>query len=256
MTSSRPMNCRLCHRPLEAPDRLRGMTTCRRAACLGRNEAARIEARRQQMTEAAMATVQAMQPASPVRQAVWLLPFGNALVATQAHEREAFRAALQPQAEQAARELQQAAPPAAVPQAAPTAAAAGTLCAHCGGRCCTAGRDDDAFLHDGALQRWLAAHPGQPPEAAVRAYVDALPPEHVEGSCLFHTAQGCALPREARGDTCNRYGCVPYRTLEGAMEAVPPQGVVVLRARGRLLESAALISPEGDMAPFEVPLPD
>lgn len=243
------MNCRLCHRPLDVLDRQRGLTLCRRAACQGRNEAQRIEAERRAMTEAGLAAVQRLHPDHGVQQAVWLLPYEAMLVPTQPEEREALRQALLRRVQESA--LQPWAPDAAPALPLPAAAddagarAGGTLCARCRGRCCTAGLDEDAFLHDGALQRWLREHPGQWPAAAVEAYMAALPAEHMQGSCLFHGAQGCALPRERRGDTCNSFGCMPYRTLMDAVQQQPPQGVLVLRAKGGRLQSAWVVSPEG-----------
>lgn len=240
------MNCRLCHRPLEALDRQRGLTVCRRAGCQGRNEARRIEAERQAMTASGLAAAQRLHPQPPVRQAVWLLPYEAVLVPTGPHEREALRLALLRHAQAAADQPALAMEPMAPETGSEAAAGAGgTLCAQCRGRCCTAGLDEDAFLHDGALQRWLCEHPDQPPAAAVQAYLDALPAEHVQGSCLFHGAQGCALPRERRGDTCNSFGCAPYRTLVEAVQQQPPQAVLVLRAQSGRLRSAWVVSPDG-----------
>lgn len=240
------MRCHLCRRPLEAPDRQRGLTVCRHAACRGRSEAGRIEAQRHAFTQNAMAQVQALQPPRAVREPVWLLPFDTTLATTTAAERQALAQALADIARQ----------PAAAPQAEdssqqepqqeegdPMAELGGQLCGHCGGRCCTAGRDDHAFLHEGALHRWMAEHPGSTPDDAVAHYLAALPPAHVQGSCLYHTQQGCALPRQRRSDTCNRFRCAPLKTLAEAVRQQPPQGVAVLRSRGGRMESLALITP-------------
>ena len=252
------MKCRLCHRPLEALDPQRGQTLCRRAACQQRNEAQRIEAERQAMTDAGLAAARQLTGGSRVGEAVWLLPYQATLVPTRPEEREVVHEAWRQAAMEAARQLAAGAgPEEAQADDAPAmeaAAAGAALCRHCQGRCCTAGLGDHAFLHDGALQRWLLRHPGQPPEAAVQAYLQALPAEHVQGSCLFHGARGCALPREDRGDTCNAYGCLPYRTLAEAVTQQPPQAVLVLRARGGRLASAQVIAPDGSMQ--SLPPPD
>lgn len=240
------MRCRLCHRPLEAPDRLLGLTVCRQAACRGRGEAARIEAQRDAFTQAAMDQVRALQPPRAVRGPVWLLPFDTTLATTTDAERQDFAQALLQIARQPA--AQAVSPGDAGAEvdddgAGPLAELGGQLCGHCGGRCCTAGRDDHAFLHEGALHRWLADHPGATPEQAVAHYLAALPPAHVQGSCLYHAQQGCALPRQRRSDTCNRFRCVPFKTLADALQQQPPQGVAVLRSRGGRMESLALITP-------------
>lgn len=261
------MRCRLCHRPLEALDQRRGLTLCRRVTCQGRNEAQRIEQERRAMTEAGLAAAQRLDTGSRVREAVWLLPYEATLVPTLPQEREEAGQAWLQEAAAAARELGASASASASASAAAGAgagagaaaatdgaAAGAALCSQCQGRCCTAGRDDHAFLHDGALRRWLMRHPGQPPEAAVHAYLQALPDQHVEGSCLFHGARGCALPREDRGDTCNAYGCLPYRSLQEAVTQQPPQAVLVLRAKGGRLTSARVIAPDGSVQ--SLPPPD
>jgi hypothetical protein len=38
-------------------------------------------------------------------------------------------------------------------------------------------------------------------------YESYLPDKHVELSCVYHGAHGCALPRAFRSNTCNRYLC-------------------------------------------------
>lgn len=250
------MRCRLCHRPLDAPDQRAGLTVCRQAACRGRNEAARIEAQRSAFTAAAMAQVQALQPPRAVHAPVWLLPFDTTLATTTEAERADLAQALAGFARE----------PAHRADAAPShegdadgeqawAAAGGQLCGHCGGRCCTAGRDDHAFLHEGALHDWLAEHPGATPDDAVADYLAALPAQHVQGSCLFHTHQGCALPRQRRSHTCNHFRCAPFKTLVQAAQMQPPQGVAVLRARSGALQSVVTITPGRGLEPLPLPAP-
>ena len=39
------------------------------------------------------------------------------------------------------------------------------------------------------------------------AYLDRVGSRTYRGSCLYHQADGCALPREMRSDLCNRFFC-------------------------------------------------
>ena len=96
--------------------------------------------------------------------------------------------------------------PAEVPDAADAAAFLGAACSACGGRCCRHG-GERAYLTVDTMRRWFAAHPDLGPPAAVAAYAAHLPDTSLRESCVYHTADGCALPRVMRSDTCNRYEC-------------------------------------------------
>jgi hypothetical protein len=94
-------------------------------------------------------------------------------------------------------------------QAEPTRAEHGSLgkaCANCRGYCCTTGADH-AWLDQSAISRYIASTPGIRPREVLEAYLSRLPHKSCQGSCVFHTANGCALPRSMRSDVCNNYYC-------------------------------------------------
>ena len=95
------------------------------------------------------------------------------------------------------------------------------ICAACRGACCHAG-GTHAFLDAERIAALVDRMGGVNPVR--EAYRRHLPARSVLGSCVFHTEQGCNLPREMRGELCNRYEC---RGLEGA-GAVRAQGGVVV----------------------------
>lgn len=82
----------------------------------------------------------------------------------------------------------------------------GSACGTCQGRCCVNG-GTRAFLDAHTIQRFRNSHPGISPPEIVDAYCDQLPDQSVEDSCVYHTVDGCALPREVRSDTCNSARC-------------------------------------------------
>jgi hypothetical protein len=43
--------------------------------------------------------------------------------------------------------------------------------------------------------------------AVLRLYVERVPSDGYDGSCVFHGAQGCTLDRSLRSDVCNSYFC-------------------------------------------------
>jgi hypothetical protein len=131
------------------------------------------------------------------------------LVAVTPQRRDALTAHLEsvaPMAEHAAdRPLPNDAP--ARPDDADRAAAA---CAACGGYCCRNGRDS-AYLDAAAIAGVQKKLPHLARDQLVATYVDAVPDKSFEGSCIFHTAHGCNLPRGMRSPVCLAYYCGPLK---------------------------------------------
>jgi len=79
-------------------------------------------------------------------------------------------------------------------------------CATCRGWCCRRG-GTHAFLESGRIRRLLEERPTLSESDVVELYASHLGDDHLEGGCVFQGDRGCGLPRELRGDTCNRYLC-------------------------------------------------
>lgn len=84
-------------------------------------------------------------------------------------------------------------------------------CRACRGRCCETG-GAHAYQTVESLRRVREARPRLSAQALVALYLSHLPARTVRGSCVFHGARGCALPRDLRGDMCNRFFCEPLLT--------------------------------------------
>ncbi|MGC8475706.1 MAG: hypothetical protein ACP5NP_05065 [Acetobacteraceae bacterium] len=95
------------------------------------------------------------------------------------------------------------APPSAPPSAGAFIAAA---CATCRGACCANG-GEHAYFDVDAIRRQREARPELTRAALEASYAAALEGERHAGSCVFHGAAGCVLPREMRGDLCNSFLC-------------------------------------------------
>jgi len=139
----------------------------------------------------------------------------------------------------------------------PVPAAASTLvraaCTSCRGWCCRHG-EDHAFLRPATLRRYLKAHPELTPARALEEYLGRLPGESIAGSCLYHGAQGCTLPREMRSDVCNRYHCEELERLTVDVSAAQDrqQFVAVGFDRDRLVR-VSLIDRDGVRTISEAP---
>ena len=125
------------------------------------------------------------------------------------------------------------------------AAILGRSCATCRGECCTAG-GDHAFLREDSLRRMRAQHPDRTAAHHLQAYADLLPARHYRGSCVYHTTDGCALPRDMRANICNRYVCGGLTLLKRAMQAAGgATPVFVASADSVHLRRMALIDADG-----------
>lgn len=93
------------------------------------------------------------------------------------------------------------------------AAIAAAVCTLCGGACCHRG-GDQAFLDTATIERFMASSRKTEPSNIASTYAVHLPARSFAGSCVYHTIDGCALPRSMRGDICNAYRCSGLKQAE------------------------------------------
>ncbi len=79
-------------------------------------------------------------------------------------------------------------------------------CALCRGHCCRFGKGH-AFIKVETIVRYMQEHPAERPRDVFDAYASRIRQRAFEDSCVYHGPDGCALPREMRDRTCNRYLC-------------------------------------------------
>ncbi len=79
-------------------------------------------------------------------------------------------------------------------------------CANCEGKCCGRG-GTRAYLDGNAIRRFALSHPGAEARFIINAYLLRLPQMTYRGSCVFHSANGCGLPRTMRSTTCLNTDC-------------------------------------------------
>ena len=264
--------CPHCVRPLDMLSRRLGRTHCGAAACRQHAAAQVLKARWKALAKLAVQRVgdtgslNAQPSASPTATpnvstagppaVLWLRPTNRELEPVSDALRLALAEAWRQGAAVGWRHAYEGSDSA---QALPTAAT--VLCEQCGGGCCAHGATHHAFVDADLLARWQAAHPGSSTEDAINEYLARLPAVHVKHGCGFHTATGCALPREHRAPVCNRYACDSLQALARLLQENPSHAAVVLTPDGPLLERAALLQ-QGRITPItglphpdELPLP-
>jgi hypothetical protein len=109
-------------------------------------------------------------------------------------------------------------------------AATQAACATCRGQCCSHG-GEHAYLDEDTIRRVVRARPELGAGGVAALYRARLAQESFAGSCVFHGAQGCRLPRELRSDLCNDFYCNALKLFvreHGA--AMPPRLRIVAKS--------------------------
>jgi hypothetical protein len=110
------------------------------------------------------------------------------------------------------------------------------LCGVCAGGCCPVG-SNHAFVTADTIRRVQSQGAARSAAELEALYLSYLPHESQEGGCIYQQAQGCALPREWRGDTCNTYICDSFRAVQEVEQEsrigarLPLQAVIVVQRR-------------------------
>lgn len=93
-----------------------------------------------------------------------------------------------------------------LPQSAPEQFFIQSACTLCEGRCCGNGANA-GYIADDTIRRVRRDHPEWSDSEIIDQYTQRAAGSRVAGSCIYHGAMGCALPRELRSDVCNRHLC-------------------------------------------------
>ncbi len=225
LLKSRHEVCVVCGRPLSArelPTQVCAASACRRVAVVERGRivhernqaryAALIQREIEQAARLRDRTMTAFGFREPNSFRLTVIPAATARLATlPEHRRRALRDHVSALISQTAG-LPAPPPMAEEPPPPPTEresqlqAVLGKACACCKGFCCGGG-GDHAYLNVETIRRYQAAHPDQRPRDILAAYLERVSHRTVEGSCVYHQADGCALPRAQRADICNRHFC-------------------------------------------------
>jgi hypothetical protein len=122
-------------------------------------------------------------------------------------------------------------------------ALAAAVCTVCAGACCHRG-GDQAFLDAAAVMRFMAINHDPEPSRIVHTYAAYLPEHSFAGSCVYHTRDGCNLPRYLRAAICNNYRCRGFKQAEyWAQNDGTTCVYVVVRHDNRIMR-AAFVRPQ------------
>lgn len=123
-----------------------------------------------------------------------------------------------------------------------------TACATCGGRCCERG-GDHAFITAEAIAQYCHHHPAASDDQIEADYLVRLPPQLLQDSCIYHSGQGCTLPRSLRSVTCNNFTCDDLQRMELQLQEPPPdRWLLASMADGQIVSTQVVVTPQPDRA--------
>ncbi len=120
-----------------------------------------------------------------------------------------------------------------------TGTVARAACTLCQGFCCKGG-GEHAYLDERDMARIRQARPELDARAVIRLYIERVPEEGYEGSCVFHGPQGCTLDRSLRSDVCNSYFCNALRDFVKTADGV--NSVVVMSGDGETTRMSGVLT--------------
>ncbi len=117
-------------------------------------------------------------------------------------------------------------------------------CSLCRGDCCRRG-GENAYLDAPTIRRYQCDHPDSTPREILAAYLGRVGGRVYAGSCIYHQHDGCALPRDMRSDTCNRYYCTELKAFQqDASESKTDRAFFVAGSRG-VVGAAGFVDQDG-----------
>lgn len=118
----------------------------------------------------------------------------------------------------------------------------GTACAACRGHCCLSG-GTRAHLTPDDIAAQRAREPDLTEEALVALYLGQVPENAAEGRCIMQTADGCAMDRRLRSQTCNTTKCESLTRAEAALHESETGRIVYMAIEGAAAGALAGWSP-------------
>jgi hypothetical protein len=119
-------------------------------------------------------------------------------------------------------------------------AATQAACTTCRGQCCSHG-GEHAYLDEDTIRRVARARPELGARGIAALYRARLAKESFAGSCVFHGAEGCRLPRELRSDLCNEFYCNALKLFVREHGAAIPQRLRILAKSAEGVQRSMLV---------------
>ncbi len=139
-------------------------------------------------------------------------------------------------------------------QIAPAPLAVINGCSTCRGFCCREG-GTDAFITADFIAWQLIHDSDLTSESLLEQYLNLLPSESVEDSCVFHTSQGCQLPRNMRNNICNDFHCAGLMDVANSFQITDSILSVAISTDNEEVKRIGIMSSKTTRHEIEVSMP-
>lgn len=102
------------------------------------------------------------------------------------------------------------------------------LCTLCKGGCCISG-NEHAYLSTFSMRQQMERNPLKTRDELFEQYRRFISTDTIEGSCINHRPDGCALPRELRSNICNAFYCDSLKTFQSTNQQSQPEDLLVFQ---------------------------
>ena len=125
-------------------------------------------------------------------------------------------------------------------------------CYTCRGRCCKQGLQNSGFITSAQFHKLRKEDPSKTLDQLVGYYLSKVPNRHVEGFCLFLSANGCTIPRGNRSKVCNNYLCSKVKVIQRTQKtnAGGEEPVMIISVSENMVQRAYLF--QNGMQPIAI----
>jgi hypothetical protein len=119
----------------------------------------------------------------------------------------------------------------------------GAGCAACRGMCCRTG-GEHAYIRSDTMVAYLRRYPTHDDDTIVAHYRTYRRPRTMTHGCVFQVDDGCALPRDLRGSTCNTFYCTGLNMIRGQYAPGDPVRAYFVHGAGDVLAGGRFVQIE------------
>lgn len=101
-------------------------------------------------------------------------------------------------------------------------------CSTCKGFCCLGGGRRHGFQDTQNILGYMQRNSQLSPAEILTQYIERIPQQSYQDSCLYHTESGCNLPRDMRAEICNRALCKGLERMKRRLTQGTPDAVFIV----------------------------
>ena len=119
-------------------------------------------------------------------------------------------------------------------------------CSTCKGFCCLKGGEKYAYQDVNNMLHFMQNTINKDSKAIIQEYLDYIPAQSYKNSCVYHTEDGCNLPRNMRAEICNKHLCKGLLKIKKEYYDSSPSTMFIVAENTFKIVRSTLISKDFD----------